>query len=473
MFHKTSLSLLLPFLIACGERPSTTPPVTGPEPAVLEVEASLPGGSALELEAQAAIPLERALLALEGVERITTRCEPGRCVVRLALGAGSDGMAFRDRVQAKLRGLKGLSKAVAVTLRPLRTRDAHVVLLLEPAAGAHPPAGVLRHTAETIVSPRLKQQPGVSEVEIQGGRRPQCLVRFDPTRLRMFDVTPLELADSLARQSSRPGDVGTPTMDELEEMVVTTRNGEPVRLRDLAQVRRELTAVEPGMGATVSMLVMLQSGTDASTLQAVIAGLEPTLPEGVRLRTATPREPAIVVWIAAEDEDQERALTNQVRALVLEVPGVKSATPQLTARDREVVVQLRPERSTQLGVTEAQVAATIQLALRGRTVGTVRRGGESLELVVRADPDPSLDRVNDLRIRGKGGVVLPLSSIATLRLVRAPVTIHRVGSSRGAHVRIQTVRGAKTEEILAVVREAVAGLDAEVSVEWDEHAARE
>ncbi len=469
MLRGTLLALLFVLLVACGEEPPTESPARSDSVVVgaeIEVEAWLPDRSAVAMEAEAAVPLEQALAALEGVRRTTTRCEKGRCVVRLTLHTGIDVTAMRDRVQARLRGLDGVPAAIEVTLRARQTKDSHLVLLLEPTDDAPPRAGSLRRAARAIVASRLRRQRGVSDVEVRGGMRSQCLVRFDASRLAAFDVTPVELAEAVGHASRRSDGVRHPTVDEVRDTVVATRAGEPVRLRDLALVRVEPTAVEPGADGGVSVLVTLQPGTSASTLETVIAGLE--LPEGVRLRVAEPSRPSIVVWVAAGEQQQGIPPVKQAHALVLPVPGVGSATVHPTVDEPEVVVALRQELSKALGVSDSDVTATIQLALAGRSVGTVASDGEPVALVVRAGEDRSADLeiLKDLRIRARSGGVLPLSSVASLRLVRVPAVLFRLGSSRAALVRIQPAEDADTDEVVAAVRQAVAGLHAEVFVEW-------
>jgi len=476
MLHRTTLGLLLTLLVACGEQPQTKPPAPAPAPkptsVVLEVEARLPGRSALQLEAEAALPLEQAFSAVRGIEQTTTRCEKERCVVRLTFVSGVDVTEARDRVQARLLGLDALSKDAKVFLRPHRTMAPRVVLVLEPAGPDPALPATLRPAAETIVAPRLKQQRGVLGVAIRGGLRARCLVSADANRLAAFDVTPLELAEALGNKPLRPGGVGPPTMDALRDTVVTTRGDQPVLLKDVAEVRAELTNADAAGETSVSILVamqpgLMQPGTSGVTLGTAIAKREFGLPAGMRLRTAGTLRPALRVWVAEQEEQPLGPRIQQVRALVLDVPGVESATIHRTVSEPEVVVALRPGLPTELGVTNAQLSATLQLGLEGRAVGIVLLGKEPVAVVLRVARSVrhDLDGLESLRIRASSGGVLTLPSVASVRQVRVPRSVFRWGSRRAAFVRIQTTKGANTEEVVEAVRRAVANRHEEAYVE--------
>jgi multidrug efflux pump subunit AcrB len=63
--------------------------------------------------------------------------------------------------------------------------------------------------------------------------------------------------------------------------------------------------------------------------------------------------------------------------------------------------------------------------------------------------------------------VLPRSSVARFRLVRAPGVVFGAGSSRAALLQIQTTEDANTAGVAEAVRRAVAERHAGVSVEWN------
>lgn len=471
------LCLLLTVLVACGGEPPTEPPVrAAPKPgsAVLEVEATLAGASALEMEQQAALPIERALAEVAGVKRTTTKCEEGHCLVRLRLVAGTDVTKMRDSLQATLVGLKKLSGDSKVFLRPLATQGSPIALLLRPSGEAPLQLRTLRHAAETIVAPQLKQERGVSGVLIRGGHRPLCIVDADPNRLAAFDVTPLELAEVVGTKSQRAGGAGLPTMDEVLDAVVAMRADEPVYLRDLANARIEVSAPEPDAGTSVSVLVMVEPGTNTATLKAKISELALELPEGVLLETAKPEGPTASVWISHPKQELLMPLTEEVQAAVRDVPGVKSATVHRAENEAEVVVELHKELLVSIGVTEADVAAAVQLAFEGRTVGSVLHEKEVMELVVRLEGDgpQGLNRLKRLRVRTKDRGLLPVSSVVSLRHKRGPGTLFQMDGRRAALITIQLAMDANTEQVVEAVRLALRGLHGEIHVELVELGAK-
>jgi cobalt-zinc-cadmium resistance protein CzcA len=161
---------------------------------------------------------------------------------------------------------------------------------------------------EYVIKPRLRTVPGVADVNSWGGMVQQFQVLTDPAKLSGFGITLEDLERALAGNNDTFGagyieDRGerlrvrglgrvTSTRD-IGNVVVATRGGNPIFVRDVADVvvgasQREGAVTRDGKGEALSASVVVVKGANAhQVIQRVmerIKEIEPLLPTGVRLR---------------------------------------------------------------------------------------------------------------------------------------------------------------------------------------------
>jgi Cu(I)/Ag(I) efflux system membrane protein CusA/SilA len=173
--------------------------------------------------------------------------------------------------------------------------------------GAKQTLAELRAVQDWFVRYQLTKAEGVAEVASVGGFVKQYQVVVDPTKLRAFGI-PLSKVTEAIRASNM--DVGGRVIEmsereymvrgrgylrgipDLEQIVLKTERGTPVRLRDVARVelgpdeRRGLTELD-GEGEVVSGIVLQRDGANALTVikntKQKIAEIAGGLPETVRI----------------------------------------------------------------------------------------------------------------------------------------------------------------------------------------------
>ncbi len=149
-------------------------------------------------------------------------------------------------------------------------------------------AYTLRDTADWVIKPRLLAVPGVAHVIVFGGEVRQIQIQPDMAKLASFDITLAQVGDAAhaalplrgAGFIDLPGQrvlIETPTpqpdLAALSEAVVADRNGTPILLRELAQVKiapalkfgDALIMGKPGV------MLSLASQYGANTLTATLA----------------------------------------------------------------------------------------------------------------------------------------------------------------------------------------------------------
>jgi multidrug efflux pump subunit AcrB len=217
---------------------------------MIDVFLAMPGASAAEVERRLASPVEKALYEIPNVEYVYSTSQPSGALVIVRFLVGSDPDQAVVRVHAKLAELApslppgALPPAVA----PRSIDDVPVLAYTLWSRDASPLA--LRQVAEEL-KVHLDRHPRVARVTILGGERRVVAVRFDRDRLAAFNVSPLQVYQSLAslngrlpagRFASLDRDVEVEagsffrSAEEVRSAVVGVYGGRPVFLRDVAEV---------------------------------------------------------------------------------------------------------------------------------------------------------------------------------------------------------------------------------------------
>ena len=170
----------------------------------------------------------------------------------------------------------------------------------------------LRTIQDWIVKPQLRTVPGVVEVNSIGGYEKQFHVLPNPTRLMAYKLSFRDVMTALAANNANVGAgyierngeqylVRTPgqvaNTEEILDIVIGTRSGVPVRVRDVAEVREgkelrtgaaTLNGEETVVG-TAMLLIGENSRTVAQRVAAKLQEIARSLPDGVVARTVYDR----------------------------------------------------------------------------------------------------------------------------------------------------------------------------------------
>ena len=217
---------------------------------MIDVFASMPGASPVEVEQRLTRPLEQLLWEIPGVEYLYSTSSPGQAMLVVRFLVGEDEDRALARLNQKLAANPGVlpagSPALVVAVRSID--DVPVMALT--LWGERYDDFQLRRLAGQLHG-SLKEIPDVSEVTIIGGRPRQVTVEIDTARLAAYRIDPLMVRHALASSNARleGGEIveaGKTTLvqtgqwiaslDAVGDVVVTTRDGAPVLVRDVARV---------------------------------------------------------------------------------------------------------------------------------------------------------------------------------------------------------------------------------------------
>lgn len=163
----------------------------------------------------------------------------------------------------------------------------------------------LRTIQDWIIIPQLQGVEGVAEVSTWGGKLKQYEIAVNPNTLNSLGVTITEIFDALEQNNQNTGGayiekdqyayfirgVGMATgIKDLEKVVVKNRNGSPVLVRDVAEVREGISlrygaSTKDGKGEIVcGMALMLKGENSKAVTERVkerMVQINKSLPEGV------------------------------------------------------------------------------------------------------------------------------------------------------------------------------------------------
>ncbi len=278
MIAATLLGVFAVVMLPREEEPQIVVPM-------IDVFVEFPGATPAEVEQRVTRPLEKLLWEIPGVEYVYSTSSPGRAMVIVRFLVGEEQERALVRLNQKLAAnADRMPPGASGPLVKARSIDDVPILALaltSPRYDDHQ----LRLLAGQLHD-AVKEVPDVSEVAIIGGRPRVAAVDIDPARLAVYAVDPLMLRTAIARadvQARATGpltdgqqavlDAGRRlrTVDDLRDVVITSRDYRPVRIGDVAEVSdrdaaptayvRHYTA--EGSTPAVVMAVSKRAGTNA------------------------------------------------------------------------------------------------------------------------------------------------------------------------------------------------------------------
>ncbi|WP_035056602.1 multidrug efflux RND transporter permease subunit [Andreprevotia chitinilytica] len=305
----------------------------------ISVSANLPGASPETMAATVATPLERALGRIAGVTEMTSNSSLGsaRITLQFELNRDIDGAA-RD-VQAAINASRSMLPSGMPSnpnYRKVNPADAPVLILALTSDTMS--QGQMYDAASTILAQKLSQVDGVGQVSVGGSSLPAVRVELNPTALNQYAI-PLETVRAAlsAANANRPkgmleeGDKHwqiyasdqAKTAKEYLPLIVSYRNGNPVRLSDVADVVDSVQDLRNAGSAngkpSVLLVINRQPGANiietVDRVRALLPSLKASIPAAIDMQVAVDRTPTIRASLA----EVERTLLLSVGLVILVV----------------------------------------------------------------------------------------------------------------------------------------------------------
>ncbi len=282
----------------------------------VQINTAAPGYSPLETEQRVTFPVETALSGLPNLDYTRSLSRYALSQVTVVFEEGTDLYFARNLINERLSAVRSqLPPGLEPEMGPISSGLGEIYMYAvraEPGAtqadGRPWDAMGLREVQEWIIRPQLVLTPGVAEVNSIGGFNKQYHVLPDPQKLLAWGLSMSDLTDALMRNNSNRGAgyverngqqllVRSPglleSIADIEQVVVTQREGVPVLVNDVAEVAlgRELrsgaatVAGEEAVVGTTMMLLGENSRAVARDVAERIETINRSLPDGVYIQT--------------------------------------------------------------------------------------------------------------------------------------------------------------------------------------------
>ncbi|HYO90876.1 MAG TPA: efflux RND transporter permease subunit, partial [Pyrinomonadaceae bacterium] len=270
----------------------------------VSVSTTNPGAAPAEIETEITDVIEGAVNTATGIEELRSSSTTGRSNVVISFDLSKDPdvatQEVRDKVSTVLRRLPETADPPIVQKSD---PDAQPIILYSMTG----PYSILQLTdiAQNQISKRIQSAYGVGDVSIYGARQRQINVHVDPYKLRAYNLSAVDVANALRSQNlEMPGGrvnegakaVNLRTMsrvtkvEEFGNIVITSRNGYPVKISDVATV--EDSGADPSSisslngGPAVTLAIRKQSGSNTvAVIKAIKERMNeviPTLPNDLK-----------------------------------------------------------------------------------------------------------------------------------------------------------------------------------------------
>lgn len=279
----------------------------------IQVATFYPGASPDVMATSVTAPLERQLGQMPGLDQMTSSSSMGSSIITLQFNLDVSLDVAEQEVQQSINA--------ASNYLPLNLPNPPIYSKVNPAdtpiitlalTSKTMPLTQIEDYADTRLSPKISQLPGVGLVSISGGQRPAVRIQANPNTISAYGLTMENVRTIVANSNinAAKGNFDGPrlsytinTNDQLlsaedyRPIIVNYVNNAPVRLSDIAHVydgaENNLLAAWMDKKPAVIMNIQRQPGANvievADRVKAILEQLRPAIPKAIDVKILTDR----------------------------------------------------------------------------------------------------------------------------------------------------------------------------------------
>lgn len=133
------------------------------------------------------------------------------------------------------------------------------------------------------------------------------------------------------------------------------------------------------------------------------------------------------IQISGDSTERLNEISREIVRALLSVEGFKDVLSDRESGEREVRISIDRTRAAVAGLTTADIAAAVSIAMRGENLREFRAesGEVEVRLAFRDDDKQSIEQLADLPLYKPDGQRITLGTVATMHLGKSPDTIRR------------------------------------------------
>ncbi len=261
----------------------------------IDVSAALPGANPDIMAASVATPLEKEFSNIAGIDSMSSSSSLGSTDITLQFNLSRSIDAAAQDVQAAIsRASGGLPTNMPSPPSYNKQNPAASPVLYLSVSSRTMAMSSLDEYAETLMARQISMVGGVANVRVYGSKKYAVRIQVDPDRLASREVGLEEVRDSLSH-----GNVNMPAgslygfskaytvqsnsqlsaAPQFSPLIVSYRNGNPVRLQDLGRVTDSVTTERSRfwVNGVEAMILAVQKQPGSNTVE-VVEGIKQLLP---------------------------------------------------------------------------------------------------------------------------------------------------------------------------------------------------
>jgi multidrug efflux pump len=331
------VAIMLTGIVAYRQLPiSALPEVDYP---TIQVITFYPGASPDVMASSVTAPLERQFGQVPGLTQMTSTSSEGSSVITLQFALSLNIDVAEQEVQQSINA-SGTYLPPDLPTPPIysKSNPADAPILTLALTSDALPLSQVEDLADTRLTPKISQLPGVGLVSISGGQKPAVRIRANPTALASYGLNLEDIRSVLvaANVNQAKGNFDGPHQayqiganDQLlssadyKPLIVAYRNGAPVKLTDVATITDDVENVRQAawMNDVPAVIVNIQRQPGANIISVVdrikllLPQLTINLPKSVKVSILTDRTNTIRASVA--DVQFELGLTVVLVVMVM------------------------------------------------------------------------------------------------------------------------------------------------------------
>ena len=276
------------------------------------------GMAAEEVEQLITFPLETTMNGLPGVETIRSTSSAGLSFIYVTFDWSTDIFRARQLVSERLAAMEeGIAEGVLPRMGPISSIMGEIMQIAIPVDTTKISAMAVREYADWVLRPRLLSVQGVAQVIPIGGEVRQFQVQPNTVRMAELGITHEQLEAALKGYSSNTSggflelngreylirNLGrTSLLDDLKNLALTAKDGQPILMRQIAEVTFAAANKrgDAGYEGQPAVILGIQKQPSADTIaltrniEEALAGLKTSLPAGMQEPKVTFRQASFI-----------------------------------------------------------------------------------------------------------------------------------------------------------------------------------
>lgn len=292
-------------------------------PVMVQINTTAPSLSPEEVERQITFPIEQSISGLPGLEKLRSISKFGLSQVVVVFEDSTDIYFARQLINERLSTVELPAGIERPKMGPVSTglgEVYHYIVRLDgvdisslPKERRVEKLTELRTTHDWVIKPQLRTVSGTAEVNSWGGYEKQYQLRMNPDRLIRHGLTFDEVVEAVEENNRNVGGgnitqnsqmllvhgIGrTVNIEQIQNIVIKSKDGVPIRVRDVADVQigheiRRGAVTADGQGEVVYGLGFMLMGENShevtNNLKTKMEDIKTTLPPGVEIVTVYDR----------------------------------------------------------------------------------------------------------------------------------------------------------------------------------------